>query len=354
MSFLDPRAAKVTFTVLLVCAGVLCLVLLYKVILVVVFAILLAYLLSPIVDFVDRFVGKGKSRTVSLAVVYLLLLAVAATAITLIAIQIIDEATILAKTLPAYLNDPSLIDKLPIPDWLRSRGDDIVAWLRLQIESHSSQLLPALTRASRGILSAAGNVLYLVLLPILSFFLLRDGKLIRQSIIDQFARLDRRALIEDILADIHLMLVQYMRALLLTALSAFLAMFLVLHLMGVRYALLLSTLVGAVEIIPVVGPLLSTLTVLAVPAFAGYPHLGWLVAIVLATRLLLDNFVQPLLMSQGVALHPMVIILGAMAGEKIAGMLGIFLSIPVLAVLRIVVVRYRRRMASPTVTVASS
>jgi predicted PurR-regulated permease PerM len=131
-------------------------------------------------------------------------------------------------------------------------------------------------------------------------------------------------------------------------------MFLVLHLMGVRYALLLSTLVGVVEIIPVVGPLLSTLTVLAVPAFAGYPHLGWLVAIVLATRLLLDNFVQPLLMSQGVALHPMVIILGAMAGEKIAGMLGIFLSIPVLAVLRIVVVRYRRRMASPTVTVASS
>ena len=353
MPLLDPRAAKVTLTVISVCAAMAALVLIREVLVLLVFAILLAYLLSPIVDFVDRFVGNGRSRTISLAVVYLALLGAAGAAIGFIAVQVIEEASVLVKALPAYLQDPALVEKLPLPGWLKAQSDAIILWFQQQLEGQSAQIVATLTRAGQGVLSAAGDLVYVFLLPILSFFLLRDGKVIRKTLIEQFERLDRRALAEDILADIHVMLVQYMRALLVTALSAFVSFVILLHLIGVRYALLLSVIVGLVEIVPVVGPLVSTLVVLLVSGFSGYPQMVWLLVAVIATRLVLDNLVQPYLMSQGVELHPMVVILGAIAGQQLGGLLGIFLSIPVLAVLRIVAVRYRRRVLQPAVSVQS-
>lgn len=351
MPLLDARAAKVTFTVILVCALLAALVLIREVLVLFVFAILLAYVLSPIVDFVDRFVGNGRSRTISLAVVYLMLLGAAASVTGFIALQVAEEATVLVKTLPAYLQDPALVEKLPLPGWLKAQSDAIIIWFQQQLEGQSTQIVATLTRAGRGVISAAGDLVYVFLLPILSFFLLRDGKAIRKALIEQFERLDRRALAEDILADIHVMLVQYMRALLVTAFSAFVAFVILLHVMGVRYALLLSVIVGLVEIVPVVGPIVSSLVVLLVSGFSGYPQMVWLLAAVIATRLVLDNLVQPYLMSQGVELHPMVVILGAIAGQQLGGLLGIFLSIPVLAVLRIVAVRYRRRVSPPIVSV---
>lgn len=354
MPLLDPRAAKVTLTVIFVCAALGALVLLRSVVILLVFAVLLAYLLSPVVDFVDRYVGNGRSRTISLAVVYLVLLGIAGSVAGLIAVQVAEEATVLVAALPKYLQDPALMEKLPLPGWVKTQSDAIIAWLREQLEGQGPQIVATLTRAGRGILSAAGDLVYLLLLPILSFFFLRDGKNIRQAMIEQFERHDRRALAEDILADVHVMLVQYMRALLFTALSAFVAFVILLHAMGVRYALLLSVIVGLVEIVPVAGPLVSTTVVLLVSGFSGYPHLLWLVVAVIATRIVLDNAVQPYLMSQGVELHPMMVIVGAIAGEQLAGVLGIFLSIPVLAVLRIVVVRYRRRLSKPMVSVESA
>ncbi|MCC6587906.1 MAG: AI-2E family transporter [Bryobacterales bacterium] len=351
MGLLDKQAARTTLTVILVCAAVVALFVIRQVVVLFIIAVLIAYLVSPLVDFVDRYAGGShRSRTFTLAVVYLTLLAIVGTALGAIITQVIEEATVLAKALPAYIQDPSLFDKLPLPSWIKAQRGAIVEWVRQQVEAQTDQILPTLTRAGRGLLSLFGNAIYLVMLPILSFFLLRDGDAIRAAIIEQFDRLERRELIEGILADIHVMLAQYMRALLLQSLSAFVAFVVLLHLLGVPYALLLSVFIAVIEIIPVIGPLISAVTVIMVSLFSGYPQMLVLIIAVIVTRVVLDNLIQPYLMSQGVELHPMVVILGAIAGEALGGVFGIFLSIPVLATLRILVVRYRRRLATPIVT----
>ena len=88
-----------------------------------------------------------------------------------------------------------------------------------------------------------------------------------------------------------------------------------------------------------VGPLISSAIILGVAGFSGYPNMLAIVIFLVAFRLFQDYVLQPHLMSSGIAMHPLVVIFGVFAGEQIAGFQGAFLSVPVLATLRIM---YRR------------
>jgi len=79
-----------------------------------------------------------------------------------------------------------------------------------------------------------------------------------------------------------------------------------------------------------------------VAVFAGYPHILAILIFLGAYRVFQDYILNPHLMSSGVALHPILVIFGALAGEALAGVPGMFLSVPVLATLRVVLVRIRK------------
>jgi predicted PurR-regulated permease PerM len=111
--------------------------------------------------------------------------------------------------------------------------------------------------------------------------------------------------------------------------------------MRVPYALVLGTVGGLLEFVPVVGPLAAGLTIVSVALLMGYPH--WLVLIVFLGiwRLIQDYVSSPRIMGESMELHPLAAIFGVMAGGEVAGILGIYLSIPVMASLRIVFRRWR-------------
>jgi predicted PurR-regulated permease PerM len=111
----------------------------------------------------------------------------------------------------------------------------------------------------------------------------------------------------------------------------------------VPYGALLAGLAAALEFIPVLGPLTAAVTIVLVAALSGHASLIlWVLLFLGGYRLFQDYVLQPYLMSSGVALHPLWIIFGALAGEQIAGVPGMFLSIPALATLRVVVVRIQK------------
>jgi predicted PurR-regulated permease PerM len=103
----------------------------------------------------------------------------------------------------------------------------------------------------------------------------------------------------------------------------------------------LGTAGGVMEFIPVVGPLVAALVILSVSVLMSYQH--WLVLLVFlgVWRLLQDYVVSPRVMGQSMELHPLAAIFGIMAGGEIAGVLGVYLSIPVMASLRIVWRRWK-------------
>ncbi|HLB88677.1 MAG TPA: AI-2E family transporter, partial [Terriglobales bacterium] len=93
--------------------------------------------------------------------------------------------------------------------------------------------------------------------------------------------------------------------------------------------------------IPVVGPLVAALLILGVALLLSYPH--WLMLLIFLGlwRMIQDYLVSPRIMGKSMELHPLAAIFGVLAGGEMAGVLGVYLSIPVMASLRIVWRRWR-------------
>jgi predicted PurR-regulated permease PerM len=95
------------------------------------------------------------------------------------------------------------------------------------------------------------------------------------------------------------------------------------------------------EFIPVVGPLVASILIIGVALLSGYHHWAVILMFLIAWRLVQDYIVSPRIMGKSMELHPLAAIFGVLAGGEIAGVLGVYLSIPVMASLRIVWRRWR-------------
>ncbi len=154
---------------------------------------------------------------------------------------------------------------------------------------------------------------------------------------------DQRKLVNDIFSDLHLLLAQYIRALVILSFATLVFYFLSLFLLGVSFPILLAGIAAVLEFIPVVGPLTASAVIVVVAAFTGYPHIVWIVIFLAVYRIFQDYVLSPYLMSAGVEIHPLLVLFGVLAGEQLAGIPGMFFSVPVMAGLRVIVIRLRRR-----------
>ena len=96
-----------------------------------------------------------------------------------------------------------------------------------------------------------------------------------------------------------------------------------------------------------VGPLTAAIVILAVAGLGGFHHLLWIVAFLAAFRIFQDYVLSPHLLSEGMELHALLVIFGVLAGGSIAGISGSFLSVPVLATLRVIFRHLQKRPVIP-------
>jgi predicted PurR-regulated permease PerM len=215
-----------------------------------------------------------------------------------------------------------------------------------------NDLIAALPEYGLRFLALMGNLVYVVIIPVLAFLCLKDGALVRKHVLGLVEPGLRRAFFDDVLADIHLILAHYMRALVLLSATAFTAYSIFLTVLGVHYGILLGVLAGALEFIPTIGPLAGGLIVLVIAgAFSG--HLLAILIFIVAFRMFQDYVICPHLMGQGVQLHPLLVLFGVFAGAELAGVAGSFLSVPVLALVRVLYLRlYRVRQEAQAAKLA--
>ena len=149
-----------------------------------------------------------------------------------------------------------------------------------------------------------------------------------------------RSLVDDLLADVNLLLAHYMRAILLLSLATFISYSIFFTILRVPYSFLLAALAAALEFIPMIGPFSAGAIILIVTGVSGGPLVGALIFLLLY-RVFQDYVLSPQLMRAGMELHPLFMLFGVFAGAEIAGIPGAFLSVPVLALIRIF---YRRML----------
>lgn len=337
---IDPKAARYAWTAALVLLALLTIYVVRETLIVFVIALLLAYLLYPLMDLIDRHL-TSKTRTPALAITFVLVIGILATFGVFMGSVVVSQATNLATQAPMFLDRLSQ-NPPPAPQAVKSFTSQITGALEGQLRQHYGDIVSSVPRLTMRILSASRSLIYVIIIPILSFFILKDGRAIRDSFLDLFGSGREQA--RDTLESVHTLLLQYMRALLFLCCATFVSFSIVLSAMGVPYALLLAAIAFPLEFVPLIGPLAAAAIIIIVSAVSGYAHVLWVVIFLGLYRMFQDYFLSPHLMSQGVQLHPLLIILGVFAGGEIGGAAGVFLSVPVLALIRLLYHhRFRRR-----------
>lgn len=329
---IDLKTARTAWTYALVLLALVVVFLVRKTLIAFVVAMLFAYLVLPLVDAIDKWC-PWRTRIPALLCPFVLIFAI----VTVFGLAIKPHVRNEVNQLTAQIKDPNFKQRLAAWSPLGLPiGEDIV-------DNYSiSQVLGLMPQFGRAARTAAREVLNFFVIPLLSFFFLKDGQRIRNRLVEIVDRSkggrnalpDGQRTLEGILVRAHVLLLQYMRALLFLCLATLLSFTIVLGLLHVPYAILLALVAFPLEFIPLAGPLMAAAIILGVCEFNHYPHLIWVGVFLVVYRLFQDYILSPHLMNKGVQLHPLLVIFGIFAGGELGGIGGIFLSVPVLALFR--------------------
>ena len=300
------------------------------------FAIFFAYLVDPAVSRVQKWT---RSRGRAIAAIYLLFVILLGTLFFFVGPRTAREARRLGETWPSLLDRVSSGDLAN--DIAKERGWNAETTQLLQKALSDPRLASVAQQAGIRVAEVAKQSWLLIVVPILAIFFLKDGRGFSEVGISLVQSRPQREFLQDVLADLNQMLAQFIRAQLELAALSLVVYISFMSATRVPYALVLGTAGGMMEFVPVVGPLVAGVVIISVAVLMSYSHWLLLLLFLIAWRMIQDYIVSPRIMGQSMELHPLAAIFGVLAGGEIAGVLGVYLSIPVMASLRIVWRRWR-------------
>ncbi len=338
MTIIDSRTSRVLFTALLFALGLGFLYAARQSLILFLFAIFFAYLINPAVLRLEKLV-RGRGRAIAL--IYLVLLVGLSLAVFFVGPRITRQAARLGEAWPGLMekvrSGQIAVDIGQQRGWSGATQDRIQEALK----NNSDQLLVLAQGIGVRIAETAKGVWVLFLVPILAVFFLRDAGTFNEVVVSLVQSRSQREFLQDVLRDLNQMLAQFIRAQLTLAGLSLLAYTAFLGALRVPYAMVLGTAGGALEFVPVVGPLVAGVVMVVVAVLTGYSYWPLLLLFLVVWRLVQDYVISPRVMGGSVQLHPLAALFGVLAGGEIAGVLGVYLSIPVMASLRIVWRRWR-------------
>jgi len=342
LSLWDKRTACALFTILIFLAVAAFIYADWKVLVAFIFAVLVAYLLDPLVTFAQHRsrLSKGR-RSRAVLQVYVAIGVLLALLIILAGPRLVTEGRRLAGELPVWMEKLSsgqiawqigarqgwsYNTQQYVQHWLSEHNHEIVAWAQ-HVGAFAAQF--------------AVNAVWIILVPILAIFFLLDGSLFAQTIVDLVDRRQQRQFLRGLLADLDTMLAHYICAQLILAALTMVVLTALLTLIRLPYGTVLGVIAGILEFLPLAGPLVAAIMILGVAFLTSYHHI-LLVAILLgAWRIIQDYFNSPRIMGKSLELHPLATLFAILSGGQVAGVIGVYLSIPIAATLRIFWRRWR-------------
>jgi predicted PurR-regulated permease PerM len=322
--------------------------------------LLLVYLLEPPVTWLVR---RGLRRTLAILLVYVVAVLAIVEAISLTLTPLVNEGMRFVQDLPGLAEQlqaqierlSEVYARLQLPDAIREWIDSLIAGIGQGGTGAPSVdisiFFPVLTGAG----SFIGAIFGYLLLPVWVFYLLKD----RVALTDQFDRSLPASWRFDVWAVLRIarrVFGQWVRAQLVLGFAVgaltFLGLIVLSRLVDPvfgRYAVLLSVTAGILELLPIIGPIISAVPAVLLAATAGLePVIAALVLYTLVQQVE-NNFLVPKIQGDAVELHPAAVMFAIIIGGALAGLLGAILALPVTAAARDVV-RYLFRRLSPDAT----
>ncbi len=311
----------------------------------IVLSVFFAYLLEPLVRLLRHpFQAYGYEKLIprGLAIVLSFVIVLSAVGITVwnVSPMIVVQGQEFSNSIPGYVTKfrgfstdlGRRFDRLRLPPAVEEK-----------INQEAGRLFDGISTFFAGLvfggffLGLLYYVPWLVLVPILAFFFLKDVNLIRLAILRLFPPGRWRMRAEAVMQDVNTTLAAYTRAQLISCLLIGVICTIGFSVIGLKYAVLLGVLAAVLEFIPLLGPLTVMVVVTTTAALGENPWRGLYVLIFLIVlRVVHDYVTYPRIVRGGIHLHPLMIILSVLAGEQVAGIPGVFLAIPIVALATVI------------------
>lgn len=304
--------------------------------------VILAYLLIPLVNFLDqhapRFMRRKRwSRPLAIAVVYILGMGFVAGVLFNFVPVVIEQAQTLIEVAPSYLEQVEGLLTYDFDALLEPIPPQIQDTIRANFEKAAGTLLDAIPKGLsvtiRTLSQTVSFMLGMVIIPFWLFYVLNDQAEIRRSfyqVIPEKAREDVRSIafiVDELLS-------AYVRGQVLLCFVIGCMATISLVALGVDLAILLGTLAGIFELIPILGPYLGAIPAVLL-ALLKRPILALWVAVAFAAIQQIENvFLVPRITGSAVRFHPAAVMVLVVVGSEVAGLWGLVLSVPVAAMIR--------------------
>lgn len=297
------------------------------VIIILLFAIIIASTITPFANWLD---AKGFPRLLGVLILYLAVSGLAIFGMSLVVPYIADEISQLSTTLPAIVEkvSTSLEDvQKGSPQYL-----DFISEFQNILDSLSVFLQQSSQSVINIVISIFGGIMSFVAVVVISFYfsVMRRGI---DNFIESIVPAKYEAYVMDLWKRSEAKVGRWIQGQLLLALIIGLTVYIGLELMGVRFALVLGIAAMALEIVPIVGPVLAAIPAVFL-AFLQDPGLGlWVIVFYVVVQQLENHLLVPIVLGKTTGLNPVVVIISLLVGNQLAGISGMILSVPIATII---------------------
>ncbi len=301
-------------------------------------AFLLAYILNPVVVYLSK---RNISRTLSSLLIILIFLGIVALLIVFLAPTIIYQFSELIVTLPKAIQGIGLwFNNVLLPKaaelGIPTQGiqDKLLNELPAGLEQIISTLLYSLSGLFSGISVILTQVVNIILIPFLTFYLLKDFDEIK-SLVKSLFPFSAREMAVNYYKKIDMLMGSFLRGSLICAVIHGIGVYIFLAILDIKFSIFLSAFSALLNIIPYVGLLLSILITVIVALFSGDPgfQIPMVILLYLAQNLLETSYIIPKVIGDRIGMHPALLILSLLVFGYFFGFVGMLIAMPVVSVL---------------------
>jgi predicted PurR-regulated permease PerM/phosphoglycolate phosphatase-like HAD superfamily hydrolase len=308
----------------------------------IILAVVLAYLLKPFADLLER--RTRLPRTAAVILVYLVLLLLISIIPVTVVPYAVDQFTRLNVNLQ-QLGD-RLIGFLSQPIIILDYSfnlEDLVGDLQAALQD---LLRPFATQTVSILVNVASSLLWILSIFVISFYLVKDAERLR-AFLDRLAPAGYTEELRRLREEINHVWKAFFRGQVVLGIVIGIVVWIAMMIVGLPNAGLMALLAGLLEVIPTFGPILATIPALLIAFFQGSTYLPlsnfWFAFLVLGIYLMIQQtenaYLVPRIMGRRLLLHPVVVFVGVLAGGLLFGAIGVLLAAPVIGTIR-VVLRY--------------
>jgi predicted PurR-regulated permease PerM len=309
----------------------------------IIIALVLYYILNPLVNILSgkRPKGAGLNRDLSILISFIVFILVLLAFFQFIIPPFADEFGQLVTNSPQYINDAQkLLESLRQWQSVIQLPKEISDVFSSMVQNVFSYIVMFVQQGANGLINLLSRIIYLVIIPIITYFILKDDKALARGAVEMMPK-DHREFTIRILKKVNGILKNYINGQLIICTVVGLLAGGILYLIGVKFALILGMVAAIAQLIPNIGPFIGAIPALIIALLLS-PMLALKVLLFyIVLNVIVMTIVGPKILGDKLNLHPLTVVISVLVFGELMGFWGLFFAAPITAILKVLYLEIR-------------